>query len=189
MARSGRFGRLPRTAPNLASTIVSMVREVNAQEDQNMLQAWEEGGLYKGKKVTDKMLLDHFKMRRDSMSPTDPLWDKWNTTVQNYEFAIEESKMSLKYAEGKIDDSTMAGFYRTWARKLPVDSEAYRNLMRSAAQFADAAAARGRGGGGGGRGGGAGDNSAAYEAAYLGAYDKYERGYDTSMAVLLEAAI
>ena len=195
MARTGRFGRLPRTAPSLASTIVQMVREVNAQEDQNILQAWEEGGLYKGKKVTDAMLLSHFKMRRDSMSPTDPLWDKWNTTVQNYEFAIEESKMSLKYAEKKVNDTQMANFYRVWAKKLPVDSEAYRNLMRSAAQFADAAKARGGGGGGGGggrRSGGGGRGGGvdqdAYNAQALSAYDRFEKKWDDANYYLINAA-
>ena len=194
MARTGRFGRLPRTAPNLASTIVQMVREVNAQEDSNMLQAWEEGGLFKGEKVTDKMLLDHFRKRRDSMSKTDPLWDKWNTSIQNYEFAIEESKMSLKYAEKKVDDTAMANFYRKWAGKLPVDSEAYRNLMRSAAQFADAAKARAGGGGGGrgrGRSGGSrrsGNNQEAYNAAAMGAYDRYEKKWDDANYYLLNAA-
>lgn len=194
MARTGRFGRLPRAAPSLASTVVALVREFNAMEDANILQAWEEGGEVDGKAVTDEILLAHFKERRDAVSKDDPLWEKWDVMLTNYTFSIEESKMSLAYAEHKVNEQQMAGFYRKWAGKLPKNSEAYRELMRSAAQFADAAARAaggggGRGGGGrrsgGGRGGG---SQAAYDAAVLGSYDRFERGYDDAEFFLLNAA-
>jgi hypothetical protein len=184
MARTGRFGRLPRAAPNLSSTIVSLAREMAALEDSNILNAWEEGGLYKGKKVTDSMLLDHFRKRRDGLSKTDPLWDKWDQALTNYTFSIEESKMSLKYAQHKVGEGQMAAFYTSWAKKLPTDSEAYRELMRSAAQFADAASSGG-GGGGGGRGG---NNQAAYDSAVTTSYDRYERKWDDANYFMLNAA-
>jgi hypothetical protein len=184
MARTGRFGRLPRAAPNLSSTIVSLAREMAALEDSNILNAWEEGGLYKGKKVTDAMLLDHFRKRRDGLSKTDPLWDKWDQALTNYTFSIEESKMSLKYAQHKVGEGQMAAFYTKWAKKLPTDSEAYRELMRSAAQFADAASS----GGGGGGGGGGGNNQAAYDSAVMTSYDRYERKWDDANYFMLNAA-
>lgn len=181
MAREGRFGRLPRTAPNLASVIVAMVREINAQEDANILNAWENGGEYKGRKVTDEMLLRHFRSRRDAISKTDPLYDKWDQAVDNYEFSIAESKMTLKYAQHKVGEGEMAAFYRKWAGKVPVHSEAYRDLMRSAAQFVDAAQARSSAGR-------AASSQAAYNAAIQNAAERHEKDWNYAEAYLLAAA-
>lgn len=142
MARSGRFGRLPRAAPNLTSALISLLREVASQQDSNILKAWQEGGEYEGKPVSDEMLLAHLRSRRDGVDPKDPLWDRWNTALTNYTFAIEESKIQLRYANDEVDDNAMAAFYTEWSRKLPPDSEAHRNLLRSAAQFLDAAKAK-----------------------------------------------
>lgn len=142
MARSGSFGRLPRTAPDLSGTIVSMIRELQNMQDRNMEIAWKEGGLYEGKKVTDSMFLDHWKSRRDQVSKDDPTWDFYNNMVINYGYSIRESKMSLKYAQNKVSEAQMAAFYRQEASKLPTDSEAYRELMRNAAQFQNAVRAR-----------------------------------------------
>jgi hypothetical protein len=191
MARSGRFGRLPRAAPNLTSTIVSLLREYAAQQDTNIFDAWENGGEFEGKPVTDDMLLKHIKTRRDDLDPSDPMWDRWNVMLDNYTFSIEESKMSLRYAQHKVNETQMAQFYKTWAGKLPVNSEAYRNLMRSAAQFMDAAKSRagGGGGGGGGRGGRrSGGDQAAYNSEVMSAYERNERAYDEATQMLLAAA-
>lgn len=172
-----------------------MLREYAAQQDSNIVNAWEEGGEYEGKPVTDEILLSHIKGRRNGLDPSDPLWDRWDQMLDNYSFAIEESKMSLAYAQHSVNDTQMANFYKKWAGKLPTNSEAYRNLMRSAAEFMDAAkqraAAGGRGGGrrsgGGGRGRSGGD-SAAYEAEYMSVYERHERQYDVAGQVLLYAA-
>lgn len=189
MARSGRFGRLPRAAPDLTATLVAIAREMAAQEDANMFEAWESGGEVNGKKVTDEMLLEHIQKRRDGLAKDDPLWTRWDQTLDNYTFSIEESKISLRYAQGAVSDMQMADFYKRWAGKLPRNSEAYRNLMRSAAQFMDAAKSRGGGGGGGGGGRGRGGGSqAAYDASAQAAYDKYERMYDVATDLLTSAA-
>ena len=49
MARSGTFGRIPKAAPDLTNTIVALVREANAQEDQNFVDAWKNGGKVDGR--------------------------------------------------------------------------------------------------------------------------------------------
>lgn len=181
MARTGSFGRLPRVAPNLASTIVAMLREYNNMIDTNMVNAWKEGGLVDGKKVTDSAILAHWKMRRDAVSQDDPLWDYYNNMMQTYDYSIAESKMSLKYAQKKIGNGAMAAFYRKWANKLPTDSEGYRTLMRNAAQFVNAA-----------RSGASSARSQANENAYQrqinNVYNNNEAAYDYSMSLLVGAA-
>lgn len=181
MAREGRFGHLPRAAPNLSGLIVQMVREIMAQDDANMLNAWEEGGEVDGKPVTDQRLLAHFKKRRNDIPKSDPEWDKWDQAVTNYTFTIAESKMTLRYAQHKVGEAEVANFYRTWAKKLPVNSEAYRELMRSAASFADAANARSAAAS-------SGANQAAYDAASNAAYNKYERDYENVNSAIMAAA-
>jgi len=194
VARTGRFGRLPRTAPNLTSVIIAIIREAAAQQDQNIVNAWEDGSEYEGKPVTDQMLLEHITKRRNALSPEDPEWDRWNVMLDTYSFSIEESKMSLRYAQHGVNETQMATFYTEWAGKLPVDSEAYRNLMRSAAQFLDAAKARAeqeaRAGGGGGGGGSRSSrgSQANYDAEAMGVYEANERGYDVATDIMLQAA-
>ncbi len=182
MARRGRFGRLPRQAPNLTATIVAIAREMANMQDQNIINAWEKGGEYEGSKVTDSEVLAHFKDRRDSMDQNDPAWDYYNNLVENYEFAIEESKMTLKYANHAVNDAQMSAFYRKWANKLPQDSEAYRELMRSAAQFLDASRNKGRASA-------AAAKAAAYSSALQSNYDKNEKGYDTATLFIARAMV
>lgn len=179
--RRGRFGRI-RQVPSLTSQFVAIAREMQNLRDQNMKSAWENGGLFEGKKVTDDMLLEHFRERRGKVDPNDPLWDYYNNLVQNYEFAIAESKMTLKYAEKKVGEAAMAKFYRHWAGKLPQDSEAYRALMRSAAQYLDIAKSRGRAGAASAR-------ASAYANSMQSNYDKNEKGYDTSTMFLAAAMV
>jgi hypothetical protein len=154
MARRGKFGRLPRSAPDLSSTIVAILREYQSQRDRNIQQAWENGGEFEGSPVTDQRILDHWRMRVSEVSEDDPLYDTYKQGVFNMEFTIANSKQELGYAEKKYNDTQMAAFYRSWAGKHPVQSEAWRKMMTLAAQYAERAkaeAARGRGGGGGGR--------------------------------------
>jgi hypothetical protein len=165
----------------LASVIVAMMREIASQEDSNIVDAWQNGGEYKGRPVTDEMLLRHFRQRRDGVSKRDPLWDKWNNTLLNYEFSIAESKMSLKYAQHKVGEGQMADFYRKWAGKVPHNSEVYRSLMRSAAQFADAATSRAAGSR-------AAASQSGYNSAVESSWKKYERDYDNASSLLLTAA-
>ena len=139
MARRGTFGRIPRAAPSLASTIIAMAREYQAMRDSNLLDAWKSGGLFEGKQVTDDMLLNHWKSRRDELSKDDPKWDQFNNLYLTYGYSIRESKISLLYAQKKVSDSQMAAFYRAEARKVAPDSEVYRTLMKNAAQFVDRA--------------------------------------------------
>lgn len=147
--RRGVFGRLPRAAPDLTNSIVALVREAQAQVDQNMVSAWKGGGKVDGKGVDDDRLLKHLKSRRDQISPDDPAWDDWNNNFIQYDFAINESKMALKNDQGKISDSEMAAFYRKWAGREDVqkNSEFYRSLLSRAAKWNAAAKQRSAGNG------------------------------------------
>jgi hypothetical protein len=144
-ARKGVFGRLPRAAPNLTASIVSLVRAAQAQTDQNFVDAWKNGGQVDGKGVSDSRLLAHLKERRDQLSPDDPSYAMWNNQFQQYDFAIEESKTNLKYDQKKMTDSQVAAFYTKWANKpaSQADGEFYRHLMDQAAKF-NASAKAGR---------------------------------------------
>jgi hypothetical protein len=137
MARRGQFGRIPKAAPDLSNALVSLIREAAAKEDANYVDAWKLGGEVDGEGVSDERLLEHFRARRDAMSPDDPGWDEWNNRVAQYEFSIEESKMSLKYDQKKISEAEMGKFYRKWAGRPEIqqDSEFYRHLLSQAAKW------------------------------------------------------
>lgn len=144
MARRGSFGRVPRAAPSLTSTIVAIAREMQAQRDKNLMDAWQNGGTFEGQKATDEMVLKHWKGRMDGVDQNDPDYDKYKNAYMQYDYAIHESKMTMLYAQGKLSDRGMANFYLNWAKKVPKDSEFYRSLQRDGAQFLRASAARGR---------------------------------------------
>lgn len=151
MARRGSFGRQPRSAPSLASTLIAIAREMAAARDRNIMDAWQKGGTFEGKKVTDDMVLKHWKGRLEGIDKSDPLYDTYKNAYTQYEYAIAESKASTSYAQGKLTDTQMARFYLDWAKKVPKDSEFYRVLQRDGAQFMRSAAAKARAGGRGRR--------------------------------------
>src|SRR6185369_1246495 len=103
------------------------------------MDAWQNGGTFEGQPVTDEMVLAHWQDRLKGVAANDPLHDKYANLVQHFQYQIEESKQSLLYAQGKIDNNAMAQFYLDWSAKVPVDSEFYRVLQRDAAQFLKAA--------------------------------------------------
>lgn len=144
MARSGNFGRLPRSAPDLTGTIVQLMREYNAMVDSNYVDAWQNGGKVDGKAVTDSRLLQHFRARRDALGRRDPLWTQWNNRITQYNFAIEDSKMQVKYDNGRASDMEMSRFYQRWADKTPNNTEFDRTLLSAVGKFRAAAAAKGR---------------------------------------------
>lgn len=153
MARRGRFGRLPRVQPSLTQLIVAIAREMQARRDQNIMDAWKNGGTFEGRPVTDEMVLDYWRRRASALSPADPLYESVQNTVTQLEFAIAESKMKTGWAEGKVTAAEMAKFYTDWAAKVPDNSEFDRQLRTAAAQWLRQAQAAARSGGrGGGRG-------------------------------------
>lgn len=168
MARRGRFGQAPRVAPNLTNTIISIAREMQNRRDQNLMDAWEKGGMFEGQKATDELVLAHWRQRLDGVSRDDPLYDTYKNAVSQYEYAISESKASTEYAQGRRSDAGMAKFYLDWAKRVPKNSEFYRVLQRDAAQFmraakakASAAAAKAK--------------EEAYQKAQEADYQKYEK--------------
>jgi hypothetical protein len=159
-----------------------MAREYQNMRDRNILNAWEKGGKFEGKAVTDDMLLSHLRERRDGLDLDDALYDEYGQRLTEYTFAVDNSKMELRYAEHKVGDAGMAGFYRKAAAKLPKDSEAWRNMMKLAAQYKDRASTGG-GGGGRGRGRGGGYNSAENRIPL-----PKEVAYDTMIGALTNIA-
>jgi len=162
-----------------------MAREYQNMRDQNIVNAWNEGGKFEGQAVTDDMLIAHLKERRANVSPDDPLYDQYDQRVTEYTWAVKNSKQELLYAEGKVGDAAMSRFYKQAAGALPKDSEAWRNMMKLAAQYADRAAAAGRGGGGGGGGG---RRGSGYNSEQNRLPSAKELTYDTFMGELTRLA-
>jgi hypothetical protein len=173
MATKARFGRLPRSAPSLTSTIIALANQYQGQRDRNIEDVWKQGGEFEGKKVTDAVFLAHWKERLKGVSEGDPMWDYYNNMIQTYEFEIAESKMGQKYAEKSVSDGEMAEFYRKWAAKLPTQSEGYRSLMTQAAKFKAAATARGHGSA-------ARAAQLAYSKAQTATYNREEAPYEAA---------
>jgi hypothetical protein len=181
MARRGRFGRVPRPAQDLTRLVVSIAREMQAQRDKNLMDAWEKGGTFEGKKATDEMVLAHWRERMKGIDKDDPLYEAYKNTLSQYEYAIAESKASTAYAQGKLTDRQMAQFYLNWAKKVPKNSEFYRVLQRDAAQFMRAARSRGSA-----------SASKAKEEAYQKSqehtYNQYEKTGDYITEVMRQVA-
>jgi hypothetical protein len=139
MARVGSFGR--RRANNggsLTSIIASLYREQQSQNDQNIFDAWKNGGQFQGKPVTDARLVAYITSRRNSYTKDDPLWDQWNDTLTQTNFSIGEQKISLEYKQGKVGASAVAAFYKGQLAKIPKDSQFYRDVAGRAADWAKA---------------------------------------------------
>lgn len=144
MSRTGQFGRLPKSAPDLSGTIVALMREYAAQVDQNMVDAWKNGGKVDGKAVTDERLLKHLRARRDELDKSDPMWAQWDNRMLQYSFSIDESKMRVRWDNHQASEGEMAAFYRKWEKRTPDNTEFDRSLRSSFGQWANAANARGR---------------------------------------------
>ncbi|MSP56416.1 MAG: hypothetical protein EXR69_12555 [Myxococcales bacterium] len=146
MARTGNFGRSPRAAPSLTSTLIAIAREQEQRRDQNMMEAWQRGGMFEGRQVTDAVILQHWQGRLKDISPQDPLYDTYKNAVTQYEYAIAESKMTAQYAMNSDpkagDDAAMAAFYLNWAKRIPRGGEFYRVLQRDAGQYLRSARAK-----------------------------------------------
>lgn len=145
----GSFGRRRRQASNLTSLIMQLVAQQRAAEDRAIFDAYENGGLYRGKPVDDARLRSYIKSRRDSMGKSgndDPLWDEWNNRLQQLDFKIGEEKVTLAFREGRVGAGAVASYYRSQLSKLTKDSAFYRDVAGRAAQWAQSAssAARGR---------------------------------------------
>lgn len=146
MARTGNFGRQPRSSPSITNTLISIAREQQAREDNNIMDAWQKGGLVAGEKVTDEMVLAHWKQRLVDIDEEDPLYDTYSNSVLQLEYTVAQSKMTAAYAlivePSSGDNMKMANFFLNWAKKVPKNSEFYRVLQRDAGQYLRAAKAR-----------------------------------------------
>lgn len=158
MARHGSFGRRPTgSGGNLAALIASLNREHQAAQDRAIFDAYNNGGLFEGKPVTDQRILDYIQVRRDGFDKSDPLYDQWNNSFIQQKFSIGEQKIGLAYKQGKASASDVAHFYQGQLASIPKDSAFYRDVAGRAAQWAKAA----RAASGGSRSGGGGSGSAS----------------------------
>jgi len=160
-----------------------MAREYQTMRDRNILNSWEKGGKFEGRQATDQMLLKHLQDRKAGLDPDDPMYDEASQRLTEYKFSIDNSKMELRYAEGKVSDLGMAAFYNKASRTLPQNSEAWRNMRMLAAQYKDRA--KTAGGGGGGRGGSRG----GYNSDANNIPQKKEVAYNTMIGMLTQVAL
>jgi hypothetical protein len=189
VARRGKFGRLPRTAPDLTGAVVALIREAAAQNERNIIDAWKEGGKVDGKKVTDADLLAYFDDKLSDLDPADPNYVEAKNTRDQYAFAVRNSKMELGYAQHKQSDAAMARFYKNEAAAHPKNSEAWRDLMKASAGYQDRVNQGGGGGGGGGGGRGRKGGMSIEERNWrITTPRKEELAWTTYQNVLLELA-
>lgn len=135
MARAGRFGSLPGQAPDISATVASLMEQYENARDRNIYSAWSEGGEFEGGQVTDKRLKAHFASRRDEYEKDTPDWDYWNSQLVQLNWQIDESKATLRYAQGQLSEMGMSRWYVQNAKRFNKNSEAWREAMRSAAQY------------------------------------------------------
>ena len=135
MARTGRFGSIPGRSPDLTATIVALMERYEGARDSNILAAWSSGGTFEGSKVTDERIKRWFKARRDEYTRDDPEWDHWDQQFQQIDYRIDESKMLLRYEQGRLTEAGASRWYKASAKKFPKNSEAWREAMRNAARF------------------------------------------------------
>src|SRR3990170_6091918 len=115
------------------------MQQQRAAEDRVMFDAYQNGGLIDGKPVTDGMFLAYLRDRRDSIDKEDPLWEEWNNRVIQQTFNIAESKIITAFRQGKVGSGAVAAFYRAEMAKVPQNSQVWRDMAQSAAQWAEAA--------------------------------------------------
>lgn len=161
MAHRGSFGRRRLSgSSNLTSLVAQLMREQRSAEDRAIFDAYQNGGLFKGKGVDDKRILAYMTGRRNGFSKDDPLYDEWNNRLIQTKFSIGEQKIGLAFKQGKASAGAVASYYRNSLKDIPKDSAFYRDVAGRAAQWAKSAGsaargrARGRASGGGGGGGG-----------------------------------
>lgn len=129
----------------MAALVAQLMREQRSAEDKAIFDAYQNGGLYKGKPVTDGRILKHMEARRDGFSKDDPLYDQWNNQVIQQKFSIGEQKIGLAFQQGKVGAGAVAAFYRKSLSGIPKDSAFYRDVAGRAAQWAKSAAGAARG--------------------------------------------
>lgn len=192
MARRGKYGQLPAASSSLTDTIISIAKQMESQREQNLLDAWKNGGEFEGKPVTDQMVLAFYQNQLKGVSKDDPLYDQYENTLTQTEYSIAESKMSTWYAGSKQDaaaDEKMAHFYSGWAKKIPPNSEFYRVLQRDSAQFIRSAQQKLKAAGGGSGGlTKAQIKAKQYADAQQKIYDTYEKPGDYLVSVLTNTA-
>lgn len=143
-SRRGSFGLQPRVAPNVTGQIIALAREYVAKRDANIMDAWRQGGTFEGKKATDDMVLAYWKGRGKDLSPDDPEYESAKNNITQLTYAIEQSKASVRFAQGKMNETQYAQFFLNWAKKVPKNSEFYRVLQKDAAQLIESAKAKAR---------------------------------------------
>jgi hypothetical protein len=182
VAVRARFGRLPRSAPSLTATIVALAEQWQRAREGNIEDAWKNGGLFEGHKVTDAEFLKFWKDKLAETDQNDPKWDELNNRIYGYEFLIEETDMGLKYAREDVSEAQMAAFYAKWAGKMPRNSQNWRLLMTQSAKFKAAASARSAGR----RASGAKD---AYNAKQQATFLKHEQAANVANSLIAQYAL
>lgn len=143
MARRAKFGATQRAPASLQATILAAAREMQAQEQRDMFDAWQHGGMGPdGQPVTDAKLLAYIKSRRSEFAAGTADYAQWDEALTQYTFAIGESKQNLLWKQGKISAGQMANWYKGQLSGLNKDTEWYRTVAGNAASWAKQAQAQ-----------------------------------------------
>lgn len=142
--RRGRFGYVPRAQPGIASELLSIARQQTAKEDQNIMDAWKNGGQFQGKNATDERVLAYWSKRMKDLDKDDPLYDSYHNQVLQLQYGVAQSKADLAHVQGKLSDGQYAQFFIKWAGKVPKNSEFWRVLQKDAAQLMESAKSKAR---------------------------------------------
>jgi hypothetical protein len=145
MARVGSFGRRRPSGQNLMALIAALLREQQQATDRAAFDAYQNGGKFQGKPMTDARFIAYLKGRRDGYTKGEPDWDIWNNRVIQTRFSVGEQEIGLKFKRGQVSAGAVAAWYRRQLEGIPRNSEFYRTVAGRAADWAKAASSAARG--------------------------------------------
>src|ERR1035437_2711660 len=145
----GTFGHIPGggSGTNLTSMIKSLRDQQTAAQDKAIFDAYQNGGTYMGKPVTDVTIIAYITGRQNMYTKDDPLYSQWGDTLFQTKFSIGEQTIQLAYKQGKVSAGAVAAFYNQQMKSIPKDSQFGRTVMERAATWAKSAGAAARSGG------------------------------------------
>lgn len=179
----GAFGHIPGggSGANLTSMIRALRDQQTAAQDKAIFDAYQNGGTYNGKPVTDAIILAYISGRQAMYSKDDPLYSQWGDTLFQTRFSIGEQKIQLAYKQGKASAGAVADFYKQQLKSIPADSQFGRTVADHAAQWAKAA-------GGAARAGATARVKSAFEATLAPQFAAMNK-YDAIAAYVKDAAV
>lgn len=144
----GRFGHIPRggSGVNLTSMVKALRDQMQGAQDKAIFDAYQNGGTYQGKPVTDAIIVKYIQGRQAEYTKDDPLYSQWGDTLFQTKFNIGEQKIITSYQQGHVGAGAVAAFYNEQLKHIPKDSAFGRTIEQHAAAYAKSAGAAARAG-------------------------------------------